>query len=72
MSVRTIVEFNHDFAYRIAESPVGEFVDLLQNALRSGSRDDWQHLERYGIRFGVSTHHSTARKVVTPHEAVEF
>ena len=71
MSIRTIVEFNHDLAFRL-DNEGQEFVRLLGIALRGGMMDNWRQLERFGIRFGVSTHHSTERKVVTPYQTVEF
>lgn len=60
MSNRTIVEINHDMAGFIDRNPEG-FVALLSCALRSGDKEDWKLLERFGIRFGLMSHHSNDR-----------
>lgn len=62
MSMRTIAEFNHDYAHKIAAEPA-EFVRWLELALNSGDERWWSELERYGLRRGVMTHHSSDRKV---------
>jgi hypothetical protein len=57
MSNRTIVEFNHDYAHRIADA--GEpLAKLLDMALSSGAPDLWEALERFGIRRLAQRHHS--------------
>lgn len=64
MSVRTIVEFNHDYAHEI-ERREGLFVEMLGIALSSGSAEDWDMLRlRFGITLATSCHHSDIRKVV--------
>jgi len=75
MSQRTIVEFNHDLAYRIERDPEG-FLRAISHMLNSGVSDaDISHekrrrddLERYGIRVTPTHHHSTNVKVVMYHE----
>lgn len=63
MSVRTVVEFNHDYANMIERDPDG-FVMDLRTALNSGDKRDWKRLEMFGLREIVQRHHSTPGKVV--------
>ena len=62
MSMRSIIEINHDFAYKIREEP--EFQALLSNALTSGADRLWDQLRGFGVQRVVMVHHSTDRKVV--------
>lgn len=62
MSIRTIVEFNHDRAHQIASNP-DEFINLLGQALNSGSNECWARLERFGIRAVNGRHHSVRATV---------
>ncbi len=71
MSVRTIVEFNHDFAHEISEN-APEFVKLLRRAMGSGSKECWERLERFGVTFAVSAHHSDERTVSTQYQTVKL
>ena len=64
MSMRTIVEFNHDYAHRIVEEPA-EFASLLNLAMAGSNDRFWEKLERFGVRKAVMVHHSDERKVVT-------
>jgi hypothetical protein len=63
MSVRTIVEINHDYVCE-TEDLQRMFVAKLQNALRSGSDNDWEKLRSYGFKFVVQCHHSDDRTVI--------
>ena len=63
MSVRTIVEFNHDYAHRIDEDGA-EFVAWLRYALNSGSSVNWERLEQFGVRRIVQAHHSDDRSAM--------
>lgn len=63
MSMRTIVEFNHDYAYEIKTRP-DDFTCQLGYALNSGDKESWENLRRYGVTRVVMVHHSTDRKVV--------
>jgi hypothetical protein len=63
MSMRTIVEFNHDYAHKIADDPA-EFAAWLDLALKSGDQRRWDELERYGVKRAVMAHHSDDRKAV--------
>lgn len=63
MSNRTIIEINHDFAHKIDREPEA-FVSDLGTALRSGNRQAWEALERFGVRRAIMAHHSDARHVV--------
>jgi hypothetical protein len=63
MSMRSIVEFNHDYAHRIEDEPA-TFAGLLTLALKSGGPEQWERLEHFGVRRAVMTHHSADRKVV--------
>jgi hypothetical protein len=61
MSVRSIVEINHDFAGRIGE----RFILVLAQALSSSDPELWERLRReYGIRRIVECHHSDDRRVL--------
>ncbi len=62
MSIRTIVEFNHDMAHQISGNPE-EFVSLLGQALNSGSNECWERLSRFGIRAVNGRHHSVRATV---------
>lgn len=64
MSMRTIVEFNHDYTHKIEEEGP-EFIAWLRLALNSGDDKWWSELERLGVRKAVMVHHSDERKVVT-------
>lgn len=60
MSIRTIIEINHDRAHLI-DSARYEFCNLLDLAIRSSSRENWERLERFGVRLILTTHHSDER-----------
>lgn len=62
MSVRTIVEFNHDYAHKIDENGP-EFLAWLRLALNSSNKDSWGKLDRFGVRMAAVAHHSDDRKV---------
>lgn len=64
MSMRTIVEFNHDYARRIAANPL-DFAELLNLAMAGSNDRFWEKLEQYGVRKAVMIHHDEERKVVT-------
>jgi hypothetical protein len=72
MSMRTIVEFNHDKWMKIEDDPEG-FVRAIRLMLNSGVSDaeDDHHednkrgaLEKYGITTTPTHHHSTGAEVV--------
>lgn len=72
MSMRTIVEFNHDMWGEIADRP-DEFVAAIRLMLSSGvngnpKNERGNDIERELRRFGVTTtptcHHSENRRVV--------
>jgi hypothetical protein len=71
MSMRTIVEFNHDYAHVISGSPE-EFVQLLRYALNSGDKREWDELDRFGVRRAVMTHHSSDRAAVVNGDEFPF
>lgn len=71
MSVRTIFEFNHDYTWKIEHDPAKFAIDLVRY-LNSGSDEDCERLERYGIRRAWWGHHTTERKVVTKHSETEL
>ena len=54
MSNRTLIEINHDFSHRLDV----EFLATIDRYLASGSRDDAEALERYGVRVIGMRHHS--------------
>lgn len=56
MSARTLIEINHDYGHRIDDHP-DRFLEALGAYIRSGSCDDAEGLERFGVRvFGVRHH----------------
>jgi hypothetical protein len=57
MSIRTLVEFNHDCAHEISDQPL-EFAALLKRFLCSGSNREAEALERYGFRVVSQRHHA--------------
>ncbi len=68
MSVRTIFEFNHDYAIEIERDPEA-FVALLLRYLNSANSETADELRiRYGITRAWWGHHSTERRVVTKYE----
>ncbi len=70
MSVRTIVEINHDFGHSIKINPI-EFCSNLMTAINSGSTEAWQDLERFGFRRIEAMHHSTPLSIVVDGRVVE-
>jgi len=62
MSIRTIIELNHDYAHRIEADT--QFTDLLSEALRTGSEQAWETLRRYGVTRLAQAHHSDERQVL--------
>lgn len=69
MSCRTIVEFNHDYAYEIDRDPEG-FVRAIRSMLNAGAtlgpagREITDPLSIFGVRCTPTTHHSVERKVI--------
>lgn len=55
MSNRTIIEINHDCYSKI--NSVG-FLDAIASYINSGSREDADDLERFGVRVFGMRHHS--------------
>lgn len=74
MSQRTIVEFNHDYAHKLdgADDIRQVFARLVDHALRSGSKEDWEQLRRFGITRIVQCHHSDDRKVIVNRHEYPF
>lgn len=76
MSMRTIVEFNHDQGHRIEDDPDG-FVKAVMLMINDGvgefsTNDTIVALERYGVRATPTRHHSEDRKVVTKYADYRF
>lgn len=71
MSVRTIIEINHDKSQDIEESPE-QFTDALLEFLRGTAPEAKERLERFGFRVAWVGHHSTRRGVSTEHECIEL
>lgn len=57
MSIRTLLEINHDCWGEIDDNRNEFVVDVLRY-LGSGSDTDTQRLLRYGIRIAATRHHS--------------
>jgi len=52
--MRTLIEINHDYAYDVTHG----LIPVLQRYLASGSRDDAEALERFGVRVIGMRHHA--------------
>jgi hypothetical protein len=63
MSMRTIIEINHDLGHMIDNRP-DDFLDALQALLSSANQNTAAALGRFGFRVVETVHHSTDRKVV--------
>ena len=57
MSIRTLVEINHDKIFMIEQRP-DDFADDLLRYLSSGSKEAGEQLEKYGVRVIGLRHHS--------------
>jgi hypothetical protein len=70
MSMRTIVEFNHDLTREIDADPEG-FVRAVRRMLNAGVNDRMndtrQELERFGVTTTPTHHHSNAATVILYH-----
>lgn len=55
MSLRSLIEINHDFTHRLERD---EFVEALTRYLCSGSRQNAEDLERFGLKVIGMRHHS--------------
>ena len=71
MSIRTIVEINHDFGHQIERNPEA-FLRALRHYINSTSERNGAELERFGVRVAWSGHHSDDRKVVTKFATVDL
>lgn len=66
MSMRSILEINHDYADVIKRDPIG-FAQVMLDLLRGGNNEPIrQNLRHYGVVVAQTVHHSTPRKVVLP------
>ncbi len=54
MSIRTLIEINHDYAHKVTL----DVVPFLQQYLASGAKDDAARLERFGIKVVGMRHHA--------------
>lgn len=72
MSMRTIVEFNHDLGREIDARP-DEFVALILEMIRGGVNGNPENkrgaeleyqLSRFGVRTTPTCHHSEDRRVI--------
>jgi hypothetical protein len=76
VSIRTIIEFNHDYTNEV-ERDRGSLSSLLTSAMRLARvpPEVEAHLRRYGIRVLTSRHHPDALKIevggVVQHEEGE-
>lgn len=62
MSIRTLIEINHDAGYRIDDQP-SEFAAALGRYLRSGDSRTAEELERFGVRVIGQRHHSSDYRI---------
>lgn len=63
MSMRSLVEFNHDYAHKIVADPDG-FVLALRHFLNGADLKTAEALERFGVTVSVTAHHSDDRHAV--------
>lgn len=71
MSIRTVVEVNHDYGHHIEEDPA-EFARLVRYAINAGDRNTWEELESFGIRFITERHHSDECEVRTKYKTINL
>lgn len=57
MSIRSLIEINHDYCHFIEKDPA-QFVERLRYYLGNGARSSADELERYGVVVFGSRHHS--------------
>ena len=55
MSIRTLVEINHDYTWRMTP----EVLALVQRYLASGTREAAEALKQHGINVISQRHHSS-------------
>jgi len=55
VSFRSLIEINHDYVVRSQT----DLLEALQRYLASGSREDAQELEFYGVKVIGMRHHSS-------------
>lgn len=55
MSMRTLIEINHDYSHRVTDPECAPFFNRY---LASGSRENAMELERFGLRVVGMRHHS--------------
>lgn len=55
MSIRTLIEINHDFTFRLDD----DFMARLRTYLASGDRRAAEELKPYGVTVIGSRHHSS-------------
>lgn len=53
MSMRTLIEINHDYGDRM-----GDLLPFLERYISSASRESAEELERFGVRVIGMRHHS--------------
>lgn len=63
MSMRTILEINHDMGVSIERDPAG-FVAALVAMIGSASPRTYEPLKRYGVKAVLTVHHTTSRELV--------
>ncbi len=54
MSMRTLIEINHDYAFDITHG----LIPALQRYVASGSKDDAEALSRFGVKVIGMRHHA--------------
>lgn len=55
MSIRSLIEINHDLGGVLGD----DFLVVLGYYLKSGSKDDAEHLRRFGVSVVGQRHHSS-------------
>lgn len=80
MSQRTIIEFNHDYAHRVDDDPLG-FISALNELLRQGVNMNPENkrgeellgrLHWYGVRCSPTHHHTVHADVSLSDQGREY
>lgn len=57
MSIRSLLEFNHDYAHEITNDPAA-FIAALRRYQNCADRETAAPLERFGVRRVSTRHHA--------------
>lgn len=72
MSIRTVLELNHDMAGEIRRDPEGFVAALLEQVRSANNPETASRLRLYGVHVIESVHHSAPRALVIDGREVRF